>query len=194
MRSGRPRGFERQDAIDAALKVFWEHGFENTSMGDLERCVGVGRQSLYNTLGDKRSLFIAALQRYIEQYVQPQIDALLGGPTPEEGLQRWIDGWMLRVSDSTMGCFVVKTTASPLAEDPEIRSILNAQVIRLRDAIIQALQGVRGGSKRRAPLAVKDAAESLLTLHQGRSVLGRVFPIGDEALRRTVNHLIDSIR
>src|SRR5579883_2476691 len=103
MRPGRPRGFERREALDAALKVFWERGFEETSIADLERCLGVGRQSLYNAIGDKRCVFVAALQRYAEQYLQPQIEALLGASSPTEGLRLWLDGWLTATCEHSPG-------------------------------------------------------------------------------------------
>ena len=60
----RPKEFDIGQVLDRATELFWTKGYEETSMRDLEERLGVGRQSLYSTFGDKRDLFLAALDRY----------------------------------------------------------------------------------------------------------------------------------
>lgn len=60
----RPRTFDETEVLDRAVQVFWTHGYEGTSVTDLEAATGLGRQSLYNAFGDKRQLFVRALQHY----------------------------------------------------------------------------------------------------------------------------------
>ena len=60
----RPKEFDVDEVLDRATELFWTKGYEETSMRDLEEGLGVGRQSLYSTFGDKRDLFLAALDRY----------------------------------------------------------------------------------------------------------------------------------
>jgi AcrR family transcriptional regulator len=60
----RPRAFDRDAALRAAMKVFWDKGYEATSTEALLEAMGIGRQSLYNTFGDKRRLYLEALQLY----------------------------------------------------------------------------------------------------------------------------------
>ncbi|MFP3713853.1 TetR/AcrR family transcriptional regulator [Puerhibacterium sp. TATVAM-FAB25] len=61
---GRPRTFDRDAALDKALRLFWERGYEQTSISDLTRELGIGAPSLYAAFGDKRTLFEEAVARY----------------------------------------------------------------------------------------------------------------------------------
>lgn len=61
----RPREFDTDTAVRAALYVFWRKGYAATTMKDLEQATGMGRMSLYNAFGSKEELFLAALERYI---------------------------------------------------------------------------------------------------------------------------------
>jgi len=60
----RSKEFDPQEALRAAVEVFWDSGYEKTSLDDLEAKMGVGRQSLYDTFGNKRSLYLQALDEY----------------------------------------------------------------------------------------------------------------------------------
>jgi TetR/AcrR family transcriptional repressor of nem operon len=60
----RPRSFDEDAVLDQAVQLFWERGYEGTSLADLETHLGLGRQSLYNAFGDKQALFLKALERY----------------------------------------------------------------------------------------------------------------------------------
>ena len=63
-RMGRPRNFREEDALDAAMRVFWAKGYEGTSLDDLTKAMNINRSSLYSTFGDKEALF----RKVIEQY------------------------------------------------------------------------------------------------------------------------------
>src|SRR5271154_2908835 len=60
----RPRTFDTDEALEAAMRLFWQRGYEATSMQDLVEALGINRASLYGTFGDKAQLFEAAMKRY----------------------------------------------------------------------------------------------------------------------------------
>src|ERR1700733_4425852 len=66
MRTGRPREFNVDKALDKALKVFWRKGYEGTSLPDLTRAMGINRPSLYAAFGNKEALFRKAIDRYAQ--------------------------------------------------------------------------------------------------------------------------------
>jgi AcrR family transcriptional regulator len=63
-RVGRPRGFDEEAALEAAMRVFWEKGYEGASLADLTEAMGINRPSLYAAFGDKETLFRRAIERY----------------------------------------------------------------------------------------------------------------------------------
>src|SRR6266852_1982904 len=63
---GRPRGFAEDTALEAAMRVFWEKGYEGATLGDLTEAMGINRSSLYASFGDKEALFRLAIARYAE--------------------------------------------------------------------------------------------------------------------------------
>lgn len=65
---GRPRGFDRDTALDQAIRLFWRNGYEATSVRDLSNELGIGQPSLYNTFGSKRQLFNEAVEVYRRSY------------------------------------------------------------------------------------------------------------------------------
>ena len=64
---GRPRVFDADAALDAALAVFWRHGYEGASLTDLTAAMGINRPSLYAAFGNKESLFRRVMDRYAER-------------------------------------------------------------------------------------------------------------------------------
>lgn len=83
----RPKEFDREDALDAAIAVFREHGFEGTSADMLVGAMGIGRQSLYDTFGDKWRLYCEAVTRYGQEEASAHQAALKTGPRAIDGLK-----------------------------------------------------------------------------------------------------------
>ncbi len=72
----RPKTFDQTQALEAAMFQFWEAGFEGSSMQNLVDRMGISRQSLYDTYGNKRELFEAALKKYREEVIEPSLARL----------------------------------------------------------------------------------------------------------------------
>jgi AcrR family transcriptional regulator len=96
---GRPREFNADQALDAAMHVFWEKGFEAASLTDLTKAMGITRPSMYAAFGNKESLFRHALDRYFQgpaSYLQEALKA----PTARAVAERLLRGVVDLVSDS----------------------------------------------------------------------------------------------
>jgi AcrR family transcriptional regulator len=88
MRKGRPRSFDRDEALEGAIAVFWEHGYDATSIALLTNALGIGAPSLYAAFGDKRALFLEALDRYMRTYGAFTEHALAEEPDARHAVQR----------------------------------------------------------------------------------------------------------
>ena len=73
---GRPAEFDKESALDVAMRLFWERGFEGTSMADLSQAMGIHPSSIYAAFGDKQELFALAAKRYADEPAQYMVRAL----------------------------------------------------------------------------------------------------------------------
>lgn len=109
---GRPRSFDRAAALDAAMRVFWQKGFEATSISDLTEAMGVNPPSLYAAFGDKERLFLEAIERYQEERREscPYVDE----PTAKAAVERLLTYLADEAAnaDQPRGCLMVMTMAT----------------------------------------------------------------------------------
>jgi AcrR family transcriptional regulator len=83
----RPKEFESETALKKAIEVFAGQGYEGTSTDELLQVMGISRQSMYDTFGDKRQLYLEALQRYTAESVSNQIRELSSASSPMKGIE-----------------------------------------------------------------------------------------------------------
>ena len=109
MAMGRPRAFDRDKALDQALHVFWERGYEGTSIADLTEAMGINPPSLYAAFGNKETLFREALDRYEARRDEIMAEAF-AAPTAREAMTRLLEGTADRLSDKDKprGCLMVQ--------------------------------------------------------------------------------------
>jgi AcrR family transcriptional regulator len=103
---GRPRAYDPDTALRRATGAFWRHGFAGTSLDALTDAMDMNRPSLYGAFGDKRALYLAALDRYVAESVE-QMRAALSEDVPlAQGLQRVYDGRSRSISRTRapLGC------------------------------------------------------------------------------------------
>jgi AcrR family transcriptional regulator len=118
---GRPREFDMEQALDAAMFLFWRHGYEGTSMSALAEAMGINMPSVYAAFGDKPSLFAKALDRYLQRPASYLPNALKA-PTAREATERLFAGAVNMVMHPSHpdGCLLVQ---GALASGPDVDSI-----------------------------------------------------------------------
>jgi AcrR family transcriptional regulator len=90
---GRPRGFDRDAALEAAMLLFWRKGFAATSMNDLCDAMGVRSPSLYAAFGSKEALYLEAVEHYVQTIGPPIWDKLAEGATARAGIENLLIAW-----------------------------------------------------------------------------------------------------
>ncbi len=137
----RPREFDMDTAVDGAMQIFWRLGYAATNLPDLLRAMGLSRGSFYKAFGDKRSAYLAALDRYDRTCIGAAVD-LLADRSKGDGRAR-----LLRLFESTeagdhakrRGCFVCNAMVEHGPDDPTVAARTRAMSERLENAIYQAL-------------------------------------------------------
>ncbi|MFR9725903.1 TetR/AcrR family transcriptional regulator [Streptomyces sp. MS19] len=111
---GRPRSFDRETALGQAVTVFWEHGYETTSVADLTRAMGIGAPSLYAAFGDKKTLFEEAVEFYGRHQGSYMGRALAEEPTGTAAVSRMLReaAEVFTAPDCPHGCMVISAAVN----------------------------------------------------------------------------------
>jgi len=139
----RHKEFEPEEALAKAVMVFWEQGYEKTSMQDLVARMGVHKRSMYDTFGDKHALFMAALDHYTGSMAAWQRDVLAAGAGPRDTLRTLLE-LVLPVEGRPRGCLLVNCATEVAPYDPEaarrVRRTFDATVRILEDLVRRGQQ------------------------------------------------------
>lgn len=117
----RSKAFDREDVLHHAISVFSEHGFSGTSMEMLLSAMGLSRQSIYDTFGDKKQLFDAALAMYVNDSVSGIITTLIHTDSPGQAIEDTIDQFIAR--PAAQGCLGILSICEFGTQDDEITQI-----------------------------------------------------------------------
>lgn len=141
---GRPQSFDRDAVVRAARDLFWDRGFEEVSVPDLEAATGLSRSSIYNAFGSKRGLFDAAVDNYLVEVVRPLLGALQEEVVPPDELLDYLDRLRVAISrpgpgevgaGAGDGCLLLNTAFAPIVRDAHLAHIVASYRLELRAAI-----------------------------------------------------------
>src|SRR5258708_27060383 len=119
---GRPRSFDTEAAVERAMGVFWSRGYHGTALPDLLRATKLSRGSLYAAFGDKHSLFLRALDRYVADALTRMDIELAPRREPVDGLRAYLAGYVDLTSGSNRrrGCLLVATAMELAGHNAEV--------------------------------------------------------------------------
>src|SRR5882672_2168759 len=174
----RPRGFDETAALDAAIECFRRRGYEATSVRDLTACMGIGATSLYNSFGDKRALFIKALERYVDRSVRARINRLESSLKPKEAVRTLIEDVIERsLTDRTRGgCLLINSALEIAPHDPELGSEIAKRLGEIEAFFRRSISAAQTSGAIPRKLNSIDAARLLLGVLLGIRVLARSKP------------------
>ena len=190
----RPREFDRDTALRRAIETFAAHGFEGTSTPMLLEAMKIGRQSLYDTFGDKRALYLEALTRYSEDSTASTISRLFAAATVRDGLHGALHGFIDEaMADPARSCLGVHSIAElgTSAEDVNaVSAAISGKILRAFESRLR--EGIAEGSVRPDTDPAVGASYLLATLAglkvaaRGGSTANDLFAIANLALRALV--------
>jgi len=174
----RPREFDEHAVLNAAMNRFWEHGYQATSIRDLEVETGLTSPSLYNAFGDKRALFRQVLERYTQYSARARIARLERSMAPKDAIKAFFTEIVEHsLSDKDRrGCLLVNSALEIAPHDPEIGAEVASRLGEVeaffRRSVVAAQREGRIPSDRGAT----DLARVLLAVLLGIRVAARARP------------------
>lgn len=185
--AGRPREFDPDEALDRALELFWRQGYEGTSLGDLTAAMGINRPSLYAAFGNKESLFLKALDRYVDTGMTI-VRIALEEPTARRAVESLLRGYVALVTNpnTPAGCLTVN---GALARSPGTEAIcteLIARRLAFEDVLRMRLQQARKDGDLPSEANPADLARYVATIAQGVAVQAV-----SGANQKQLNHVVD---
>jgi len=157
---GRPRKFDKDTVLELIVKVFWARGYSGTSLDDLASATGLSRPSLYAAYGNKLSMYLAALEVFGQRMATEAVGALATGPDLHSGLCNFyeaaLDIYLGKENEMAQGCLVFTTAVTEATNEPEIKTMLQAQLAGMDQAV---KAHIANRAPHADPAAVSAAAE-----------------------------------
>lgn len=169
------RQFDVDDVLARALAVFWQRGYEATSIQDLVDAMGINRGSLYATFGDKRQLFIRALRNYCGGHIDAMLAELQQLPSPSARITSLFEREAeAAVADGARnGCFLTNIALERAAHDPEIEAIIDRGLRSIESFLYRNLVAAQTAGQIRGKRDLKEMTHQLLASLLGLHLLSR---------------------
>lgn len=177
MAAGRPRAFDKEEALEAAMLVFWRNGYAGASMADLTHAMGINKPSLYAAYGNKEQLFVAATEQYV-RLISPSFDYLYA---PDQPLDERIRAHLKSVSqrfcdpDLPRGCLLANSTCESAGDS--ISSAGSRLVSHINEETQQRLTEFFSQEEANGMVSRRSSPETLalylMSVNSGMAILAR---------------------
>ena len=187
---GRPRAFDRDDALDRAMRLFWQRGYEATSVSDLTEAMGITPPSLYAAFGDKKQLFLEAVDRYQSGPGSFAKAALCEEPTAEAAMRRLMMGTIdsFFEPNGAKGCMVVLAATNCTTESSDILEELAGRRRAAERIVRDRIAAGRDANEFPASTDVDALAALIITTLYGLSIKAR-----DGASRASLRKVVEQV-
>ena len=168
--------FDQEKVLEQAMMIFWQRGYEATSIRDLTEATGLGRGSLYGAFGDKEGLFLAVLDYYNNQ-IQSQLVECLQKPDPQQAIASMFEQITQRMSAGfyPSGCLNTNTTLECPAGSEQINRKIAERLGNMESGIYAALLRAQAEGTLPPGQDIRALSRFFLAVSQGMSVLNRAF-------------------
>ncbi|URJ52515.1 TetR/AcrR family transcriptional regulator [Paenibacillus polymyxa] len=174
----RPREFDEDQALDAAMRIFWEKGFEATSLSDLTSKMGIQRPSIYAAFGDKKQLFEAALRKYTQSHAAYVRSRLQSNSSVKEAFYNFFGGVVAEEYEDgpNRGCFCINTMVELAPHDEKFEILTKEHQMYLSAVFQETLErGIRSGELE-ASMDARALAHTMVSLLIGITVMMKSRP------------------
>ena len=187
---GRPREFDEEQVLAAAMDAFWRKGYEATSLVDLTEATGLNKASLYRVFGDKHQLFIAALKNYADIEFRETTAVVSEQASPLTNIRAVVK----KITDdagSEKGCMMINSMVELAPHDPEVKRLLKSFGEQRIDAITGLILRAQAAGEIRPELDADKLAVSLMIAFAGSAAMVKGF-MPNAAILQNLADLIDS--
>lgn len=136
---GRPKCFDRNEVLDAAIQLFWKKGFADTSMSDLEKATGVNKSGLYSEFKDKEDIFLESMKHYRDK--SPVLEILVKEPLGWKNIEN-----LLKASTSckgNKGCFFANTVREYGIIPDKVKNVIDQNQKTIRELVVENLKATK---------------------------------------------------
>ena len=174
----RPREFDVDAALERAMQVFWSKGYEAASLDDLCDATGLSRSSLYAAFGDKRSLMLKSLSRYVDNGSEKIAKALARKVPFRAALADFLDGFIdaIIAGPGRRGCFIGNCAAEIPRQDREAMAQVREALARNEGYFRAALDAAKARGELSPKADTASLARFLASSIQGLRLIGKANP------------------
>jgi AcrR family transcriptional regulator len=188
---GRLRQFDEKQALVSAMLVFWEKGYEGTSIQDLEDAMGMKRTSIYNAFGNKREIFQRVMACYKESVMAELFTAMDTASDIREGIRRLLNA-ALDIhfdKDNPGGCLVVLSVLESDQLDAQSRDQMQQTIHELKTSLQTRLTGAKKAGELPQDLDAAATATTIATAMTGMMVMGKA-NFTRASLKKTIDQVV----
>ncbi|MGQ3477324.1 TetR/AcrR family transcriptional regulator [Paenibacillus sp. TY11] len=179
----RSKEFEENVVLEKAMKLFWEQGYEKTSMNDLVEHMGIHRRSIYDTFTDKHTLFLKVMDRFGERISVRWAAGIKQSRTAKQALQSIVDFIINGEKDAPPGCMLVNSAVELAIRDEDIDAIATTAFAKSEELLAEIVTWGQQNGEFTKQYEAKELAEYLHNALTGLRVMVRT-SVSKEKLRR----------
>lgn len=183
----RTKAFDQSAVLEKALHIFWRDGYDATSMDSLVKGLGISRSSIYDTFGDKRALFLKALEAYRQRSSEVVIDILKNHQQPKIAFREILENSMevTACDKERKGCFIANSAVEMASYDEETRAIAVENKARVITAFTDAISRGQLAGDISKKFTATQLAEFIYATYNGLQVVGK-FENDEQKLKQSV--------
>jgi AcrR family transcriptional regulator len=190
----RPREFHRETALEQARLVFWAKGYAGTSTDDLVKAMGIGRQSLYNTFGDKWQLYVEALADYQQRSTSSHTLRLQAPVSALQGVRDMLEGVVVDDDDlRALGCMGVGSACEFGSTQPQLSKLRAKGSTYLRSRLVRRIREGQAAGEIDPAVSASEAANYVIMSMTGIQLTARSGAKVTE-LRRLARFAVDRLQ